>query len=801
MASVEVILVIGSARYSIPVPYDADFPLAITRSIVDYEDVGKRKGDYTKTIKVQANQEVNNVLRNLFLSTIAQNEAKVLKLKGDTINVPCEIVVNGLTHTKGYCLVKSASSTGKPNYYELTIFSAMNDWADKLAKTKLREIDLGRYFFSWAEIKDSSSQGMASPGGWTHCYPLIDYGDIGNKPSAGYAIMDYELRSAPYIYDMVNAMFSLTGYTIYSDWLDNDDIKRLIYPFTSGNWKRSIFTEYDCKTKWSSQQTLISGSGNYILASDTDVSDTQNQSTFAVSQTIIPPPIFGSTPLTFTGTLYTSAEGGTKTIVIDATLTGNSSTNNIVEFWLHKGTPNKVSHLHLGSATIIGTTPVQVDILVPTYIESGEEYCICAWPINNTIVNVAANSKLEFLASEDIEIGSEYDVANTLPDKSCMEFIQGLSQLFNLVFDTDPLARTIKIEPMFSWLDSTGTTNNGYYLGFNDAVDFSNKVQQHFEFKTEFLSNYKQQLFFKYKDDSSDGILAIRKTKTGHTYGGYKHGLYKRFQQGTQELTNSHFAATYMGYRDIGGAGSYIQSLLVPMIMETFTSGYDQPTYKCEPRILYFKYSDHDSFFPGSTGSYHYEWQLKDSIYGNIHTFSTNAPRAFSVDCDAEVDFSLNFDNMETPLHTEAIGLFQRFWAKVPPMINEGVKATGMFKYLEIDNLNLSFRKLWYVNDVYWIVNKIVDYKPQEVGFTKVELLLKSELGRAANQDQPDGNDGWANPSGADTSGEVLDFAPTQEQGIFTDDGNEIFAEVGNTTGTSLVGVSTKSPVKFKKLL
>ena len=50
MASVEVILVIGSARYSIPVPYDADFPLAITMSIVDYEDVGKRKGDYTNIL-------------------------------------------------------------------------------------------------------------------------------------------------------------------------------------------------------------------------------------------------------------------------------------------------------------------------------------------------------------------------------------------------------------------------------------------------------------------------------------------------------------------------------------------------------------------------------------------------------------------------------------------------------------------------------------------------------------------------------------------------------------------------------
>jgi len=136
MESVELILLINNTRYNLPIPYDTDFPLAINRSVMDFEDVGKRKGDYTKTIKVQANSEVNKVLQHLFLSTISQNDNKVLSLKGDTINVQCEINVNGLTHTKGYCLIKSASSTLKPNFYEITIFSGMNDWADILTKKK-----------------------------------------------------------------------------------------------------------------------------------------------------------------------------------------------------------------------------------------------------------------------------------------------------------------------------------------------------------------------------------------------------------------------------------------------------------------------------------------------------------------------------------------------------------------------------------------------------------------------------------------------------------------------------------------
>jgi len=789
MESVELILLINNTRYNLPIPYDTDFPLAINRSVMDFEDVGKRKGDYTKTIKVQANSEVNKVLQHLFLSTISQNDNKVLSLKGDTINVQCEINVNGLTHTKGYCLIKSASSTLKPNFYEITIFSGMNDWADILSKKKLRELNLGRTIWNWAYIKDSNLQTKSETANpFNFVYPLIDYGDIGNKQNSNDGIMDYELRIAPYIRDMVIAIFAQTGYTLTSEWLKNDDIRKLIYPFTSGNWKRSMADEYNARVRWTATQIIINSSGFTLISNpNAEDYDYANQITLSQSLVVTPPSLFGGGNQNLTGLKYTAAEGGTITIKanLDITITGNNS----CQIWVHRGQSvllpiTRITDVTAGVGS--GNTIFEHQI----YVSPGETISICFWPLNNGYTAINPNSTIEFIASDNIEIGSEFDIANTLPDKTCMEFIQGLAHLFNLVFDTDPLARTITIEPMFAWVDSVGNSVDGYYLGFDEAVDYSAKTQQHLELKTEFLSNYNQELFWKYKDDSSDGILKERKDKTGHIYGGYKHLLYKRFQKGTKTYNNPHFAPTYMGYRIIGK-----QKLLVPLIMEQMTSGYDTPSYKCEPRILYYQYSDHDSYFAGSTGSKHYEWKLVDSLYGLSYNYNTDCPRVFSVDVDGEVNFSLNFDDMFVLDGGKSYGLFKRYWSKVPPLINEGVKASAMVKYVEIDNLNMNFRKLWYLQDVYWIVNRIIDYKPHEKVHTKVELILKNELGMANVQNQPEGTDGWANPSDASTTGETIDFNIDDE--IYTSTGDTVTTLTKGPQITTSVNTrpATKQPL------
>ena len=247
-----------------------------------------------------------------------------------------------------------------------------------------------------------------------------------------------------------------------------------------------------------------------------------------------------------------------------------------------------------------------------------------------------------------------------------------------------------------------------------------------------------------------------------------------------------------MGYREIEiiGGGGY-SNLLLPMIVPALTAGYDTPKYVAEPRILRWQLSDHMSYFSASDGNYHYGFTMRNSIDLSVIEYTGVCPRAFSVDIDGECSYSLNFNDMKALNGLDLHGLFWRHWAKVTPMINEGVKGTGMFKYLEIDNINLNFRKLWYVDSVYWIVNKIVDYKPQEEAMTKVELLLKNELGKDANQSQEDGTDGWANPSDAETSGEDVDFNIMQDDKIYTEDGKEVLIMVGKTI-TKVTTVNSK---------
>lgn len=796
MVSVNLQFLINGIKYNLPIPYDADFPTAINRSVVDFENIGQRKGDFTKTIKIQANQEVNKVLQSLFVPYVSQNSAEVLSIKGDSANVLCELLINGVVHISGYCKVKSAASINKPTAYEITVFSGMNDWADYFSENKLNTLSLGETVWDFDTIKDSNSYDKcetANP--YNQVYPLIEYGDIGNKAGSYAAIMDYEFRAAVWVRAMVKQAFLQAGYNLTSDWLDNVDTRKLIYPFVSGNWKRPqyIVDRYSCRANWNATQIMFAGGLDLAINPQVVAYNPSGQITLNTPINYDLPPVYGGMNVTENAFTFTAVSGGNYSVVMDLFISGASSTNNIFNIEIYKGTGVLQPILSIGSITVIGlgTSGYTFNGNIIN-CQPGELISVVFLPFNSgsaiSIVNILSGSSISFTAIDDIEIGGVYDLAYTLPDRTIMEFIQGLTLLFNLVFDTDPLAKSVRIESMFDWVDSSGATVNGYYLGTSDAIDYSEKLQKHLEWKMEFLSKYKQQLFFQYKDDSSDGILSEREKRTQHKYGGYRHNLYKRFQKGIQAIKNPHFAATYMAYRDVEiiGGGGY-GNLLLPIISPEFTSAQDTPTYKAEPRILRWQLSDHDSYFANSSGNYHYEFTMRNSIDLSVIEYTGVCPRAFSCDVDGESTYSLNFNDMEAADETDLHGLFWRFWAKVTPMINEGVKGTGVFKYLEIDNINLNFRNLLYIDSVYWIVNKVMDYKPQEQTFTKIELLLKNELGKDDIQQQEDGADGWANPSDAATSGEELDFNINSGDKIYLEDGSEVTSVVGK----SIVPITT----------
>ena len=780
MVSVELNFFANGVKYNLPIPNDSEFPTSINRAVSDYEDIKSRKGDFTKTIKVQANQVANKVFQSLFKPYIAQDSAVVASLRGDNENVKCVLLVNGLVHMAGYAKIKTASSFGgQPLYYEITVYSSMNDWASQFAEMKLRDLSLGTYIWNYANIRAASE----NDGGWpantsNHVYPLIDYGDIGNKTGAYGSIMDYELRPAPYIKAIIKQAFTQIGYTLSSDFFDNLDISRLIYPFTSGNWERpfSIYNQYRARVSWSSQQNLF-GVSNLVASPNVLNADPQ-------SQILLNQAINWNLPNINTGSgngfKFTASQSGTFTISGQLLM---SSTNNVVNAYFIGYAPTLTNLINLGGVTLAGNGTINFSF--DYFLSTGIEYSIAFVPFQSPVspIYINATSYVQFTAKKEIEIGGIFDLAYTLPDKSVMEFMQGIFQLFNLVFDTEPLNKTITIEAKDAWVDSTGATVNGFYLPTSSAVDYSAKQQQHLESKLDFIANYKIYQFWCYKNDSADGVLTEREKRTKHRYGGYRHKLFDRFTKGEDKIENSHFAPTYMGYKKLGGQNGYIptvsgyyQNTLVPIMANNMTNGVDNASYTFEPRILYFKYSTHLAPYAGSSGSYNYEWSIRQSNGNGVNGYGGPTPRAFFIDVDGEVDFSLLYNDCDIPAFnaTDRVGLFNRFWSKTVPVINEGVKGSVFFKYLEIDNLNFNFRKLLYTDSVYWIVNKIIDYKPAEQTFTKFELILKNELGKAANQTQTDGIDGWASPYDSGTSGEMINFNIGEDDGISTSTGESV---------------------------
>lgn len=781
MVSVELNFFANGVKYNLPIPNDAEFPTSINRAVSDYEDIKSRKGDFTKTIKVQANQLANKVFQSLFKPYIAQDSAVVASLRGDNENVKCVLLVNGLVHMAGYAKIKTASSFGgQPLYYEITVYSSMNDWASQFAEMKLRDLSLGTYIWNYANIRAASE----NDGGWpanssNHVYPLIDYGDIGNKTGAYGSIMDYELRPAPYIKAIIKQAFTQIGYTLSSDFFDNLDISRLIYPFTSGNWERpfSLYNQYRAKVSWSSQQDLTSniGANPTVINADPQSQILLNQNLNFQMPLIINVNQGGlrnGNAFTFTPT-----QSGTFTISGSFIMTtGNNSYG--VQFM--GGSTVLLNLRDLG----IGSNNTTINFSFDYFLTANVKYSIAVLILYTTIpIYINPTSYVQFTPQKQIEIGGIFDLAYTLPDKSVMEFMQGIFQLFNLVFDTNPQNKNITIEAKDAWVDSTGATVNGFYLPTSSAVDYSAKQQQHLESKLDFIANYKIYQFWCYKNDSADGVLTEREKRTKHRYGGYRHKLFDRFIKGEDKIENSHFAPTYMGYKKLGGQNGYIptvsgyyQNTLVPIMANNMTNGVDNASYTFEPRILYFKYSTHLAPYAGSSGSYNYEWSIRQSNGNGVNGYGGPTPRAFFIDVDGEVDFSLLYNDCDIPAFnaTDRVGLFNRFWSKTVPVINEGVKGSVFFKYLEIDNLNFNFRKLLYTDSVYWIVNKIIDYKPAEQTFTKFELILKNELGKAANQTQTDGIDGWASPYDSGTSGEMINFNIGEDDGISTSTGESV---------------------------
>jgi len=377
---------------------------------------------------------------------------------------------------------------------------------------------------------------------------------------------------------------------------------------------------------------------------------------------------------------------------------------------------------------------------------SNDNYLIFATPLDyfgffytdpdvDNIINIWERYETPYFkitpTSSDYQWGERYKYSDLLPcNISQVNFIKGVSHLFNLQFRTDPTTKTVYIEPF-----------NDFYKDKSLSYDWTDKLDLSKEIEDDYNIGLNERISFQYKNDGSDGLMryindSFKEVGREYNFFNYFEELGEDYKKGMTKFENPVFSSTWC---DWNPAVQYNNPPLTPAInsseslygwdlshISMYTVERPDKLYKYNPRILLYQgYIDNPNNSNIVTG-----WNYWDT--NNSRVWSNQTPRATFVDWDNDsgnkfTNLSFNDEIIQPPTtstSTSVEGLYSLYWKK---MI-EQLKANPRIRTMHI-NLNssdiatLDLSKLVYINGSYWRINKVLDYAPLKNTTTKVEFI------------------------------------------------------------------------------
>ena len=365
----------------------------------------------------------------------------------------------------------------------------------------------------------------------------------------------------------------------------------------------------------------------------------------------------------------------------------------------------------------------------------------------------------EYYLGEDIE-----QIHWLMPKGKQSDFVMGLAQMFNLQFHTDPIAKKVYIEPY-----------DYFYEPKSKCVDWTEKIDYSKDIQEEFIDKIKSTIIFKYKDATNDALLERYNKKNITDWGAYKEiNTSGVFQDGEYIVENKFFSPTFnfreAEYIDNTGSNAlgFGSTPTIPLYHTEYSEldqnhNIDRPekNWDLGARILCtVPYLDGSSARKYKThrdgGNSAYSFAPNDSLQADsdyyayfcranfIHfdslnyigtTSNGNYQASIGTYDGTEyfVDPNLSFNNVthqqQTGSHTQK-GLVHYFHNTMLEQLKNKPRIKVVYVNLDYtDILRLDFRKLVYIDGVYYRINKITDFKPHKNESTKIELTEFWDLG------------------------------------------------------------------------
>ena len=188
-----------------------DFPLVLTKGIVNLDNLKARTGTFSKTFKVPNTKNNATLLSNI-------DDINSRKDYRDALNrKPCVIIANGTQIDKGFVQVSKVLEGFELDSYELVFFGNNIDWVKGASELKLRDINYRNNTQEYSKSKINTVNASNS-NVYDNCYPYISKG--GNEDVASLNAEVRDFYPSFYLRSIIERGLNDLGWNVSSSFLD-----------------------------------------------------------------------------------------------------------------------------------------------------------------------------------------------------------------------------------------------------------------------------------------------------------------------------------------------------------------------------------------------------------------------------------------------------------------------------------------------------------------------------------------------------------------------------------------------------
>tara|TARA_R110000764_G_scaffold128843_1_gene216590 strand:- start:5534 stop:9880 length:4347 start_codon:yes stop_codon:yes gene_type:complete len=766
-------IVVPSYEYKLLDILDGDkVPLALTFNSGDLKDPSKRSTGYSKTFELPASNRNQKILKSMTADGSHRDDSEIGWKKA-------RISANGIVVFSGYARIEQ-SITGRGGRYTCHILQDPSYWPELIADKTLDALTFTGHEKSYATIVDSWTKTVDDI---PYVYPAINYGKWfkHENNTQHHSINDF--HPAVYAKAIVDKIFGDVGYTIDSNFFNSSMFKKLIIPFTSGedyaasegSAELGENSGFSSQASLSSQQELdyidATGSNSEIIRSYYPVLPCQNGctnytqgSSGSVQNGYIVP---------FTGRYIVQYTAQIKTDYPSGLCTNCPAFTGAWTAWVHvnglcpmqngslqninggsQGVGISVHDYNLadsatnGSSTWGGMEGSPADTIttcmskgswttalidIEVNLSQGDEIQIGLYGINeetacgvdgsirNQQFSVWPVVSQSYVPPVDISLSSSLGGG-----VKQMDFLKGLTQMFNLYWTADEASKEITVEPYDD------------FYGSGKVVDWSHKIDRKSWSDKFLIDELAKSITYKYKKDSSDKIVEVHDTAMDKELWDFEITNTALYRKENSTLGTTIFSPTFRIITGgFGGDSTFVNSGQPPVMpcmwggnpYWTWFQGTSRPdnSTKFNLRILNW----------GGLSNQTGPWTITNdagnpvehNTYPYAYTYNYNHSTSGSLENNLAWH-SLQYNLGGTPSAAQyQRGLFDRYYGRLYEKISGGAALrTCMMDLSQADISQFDFRDIIKIDmdggiATYWSVNKIVDYNPGKDGLTQVQLI------------------------------------------------------------------------------